>query len=199
MSLTDSSASPEPGDRRLECFEGVANFYNPIAAFCVVPMRKGRAMASGRHVHRPSIRPRLRWTATNRKGTAASNTAADSSTAMRAAKARRGRGVVRAAFALALIALTFLLLPGQVQPPSGAPGNSPSLDRMSTVALYTTPYGGEEFSTHLSWSWRIQGGKSEPSLFATIDSRVARGSLVLGGPIANLVSECHLNGEHIDP
>lgn len=70
---------------------------------------------------------------------------------------------------------------------------------MSTVALYTTPYGGEQFSTHLSWSWRIQGGKSEPSLFATVDSRVARGRLMLGGPISNLVSECHLNGEHIFP
>lgn len=101
--------------------------------------------------------------------------------------------------ALTLIALTFLLLPGQVKPPSGAPGDSGSLDRMSTVALYTTPYGGEQFSTHLSWSWSIKGGKSAPSLFATVVSPTARGSLVLGGPIADLVSECHLNGEHVVP
>lgn len=157
-------------------------------------------MASARHVHRPSRRPRLRWTVTKEQGIAAGITCpADSSSATRAVRANRGRGALRAAIALALIALTFLLLPGQVKPPSGAPGNSRSLDRMSTVALYTTPYGGEEFSAHLSWSWRIQGGKSEPSLFAIIDSRVARGSLVLGGPISNLVSQCHLNGKPINP
>lgn len=162
-------------------------------------------MVSARHVHKPSISPRLCANSAAEEGIAPDQTCpAALSSARKSARKNRGRGVIRAAVAVALIASTFLLLPGQVAHPPGAPLDSDGVDRsvdaMSVAALYSTPYGGEQFiSTDLSWSWNITGGKSEATLFAIVRSREASGSLVFGGPISRLVSECHLNGQPIDP
>lgn len=108
-------------------------------------------------------------------------------------------GLLKAAIAVALTVATYLLLPGSLAAPPGSPGNSDSLDRQSVVALLSSP-SGDNFSTRLSWDWSVENGSTHPTLFATVSGgAAARGSLILGGPIAHLVADCHLNGVAITP
>lgn len=169
-------------------------------------------MASARRLRQPSRRPRLRATATTKRARRSALKTADGSekihlelivdapfdTEGTATHTDRARGSISAVVALALIAVTFFLLPGPVRAPDGAPRNTTSVDQVSMVALYSAPYGGDEFNTHLTWSWQIVGGQSRAKLSATVDSRVATGNLIFGGPISELI-ECHLNGEPIVP
>lgn len=111
--------------------------------------------------------------------------------------------MLRAALAAGLIAWTLVLLPGQVKRPPASPeetgGVGKSTDTISVAALYSSPYGGDQSHSRLSWSWAIADGKSTPTFFASVHSPTAHGSLVLGGPLSHLVSECHLNGNLVDP
>jgi hypothetical protein len=115
----------------------------------------------------------------------------------------RGGRWIRLGVAVVLIATTVFLLPKQVQSAPGSAGDSrgggQSVDSISVAALYSTPYGGEAYRANLSLDWSIDGGKSTATLFAIVNSPEGHGSLVLGGPIARLVSDCHLNGVPVAP
>ncbi|WP_207344714.1 hypothetical protein [Arthrobacter sp. E3] len=93
-----------------------------------------------------------------------------------------------------MVAFTYSLLPGQVELPPGAPIDHGSVDRTSTVALFTSPYAVDNYSARLSWDWDVVSGNSQATLFAVVRSRTAQGSLVLGGPVSQLVEACFING-----
>lgn len=115
-----------------------------------------------------------------------------------AADPNRFRGLVRAGLALALISLTWLLLPRAVESAPGVPRDTGSVRQSSVVALYSV-YGGKQSSADLSWDWNIKGGKSEATLFAVVRAPNERSYVVLGGPISRLIERCHLDGEPVDP
>lgn len=100
----------------------------------------------------------------------------------------------------ALLALTWAFLPSPIGYPPSSPGTSDSLDRQSVVALLATPLGGDYSTARLDWSWDLDAkGSSSPVLSAIINSRVASGTLVFGGPISQTVGDCYLNGEEVRP
>ncbi|MCT9868998.1 hypothetical protein [Paenarthrobacter aurescens] len=97
--------------------------------------------------------------------------------------------------AVLLVIITALLFPG---PPPVAPGaarNLRSVDENSVVAFYVAAENA--VAANLSWSWKIEGGKSEATLFASVGS-MARGSLVFGGPIAQLTTDCFVVEEAVN-
>lgn len=101
-------------------------------------------------------------------------------------------------FSVLLFVIIFLLFsPTTLDNPRGAPGDSHSLDDMSSAALLTNPYGQSDFMANLMWNWEIeQTGESKSSFTAVIRSGDSlRGSLVLGGPLAGSVKDCRRNGE----
>lgn len=112
----------------------------------------------------------------------------------------RGRWQAKALVVAALVALTWALLPSSIGYPPSSPGTDTSLDRQSVVALLAPPLGGGFGTTRLDWSWDIDTkGDSTPKLFAIINSRVASGALVFGGPISESVADCYVNGVEAQP
>lgn len=103
---------------------------------------------------------------------------------------------VRLVFALMLLAITVLLLPKTLGKPEDSPGEgNDAVDDHSFVVLFTER--GDAKYTNLSWDWSISKADGG-TLFATSQSRAIGGYLILAGPVAQSVKDCHLNGESVE-